>query len=133
MVVLWKRIQKKTSYSEGFTEAFTEQMATLIDGKSAAIEIWKVFCVKILNNVAGHFIPMAREFSLACNKPPNLTFNHQNWILIVQMLDPGSGLMISHNVASCLKQSVLERDETWFEEVAFGKRVKILYKKYGSL
>ncbi|KAI9347183.1 hypothetical protein DFJ73DRAFT_837037, partial [Zopfochytrium polystomum] len=98
---------------------------------------------------------------------------------VAQMLDPGSGLVITNNVASCLKEvwveavfceawrffelratskefpvsgftsagaefrlvlstdiisiwkSVLERDETWFEQVSFGERVKLLYKKYG--
>ncbi|KAI9349494.1 hypothetical protein DFJ73DRAFT_407522 [Zopfochytrium polystomum] len=38
MVVVWNRIQEDLSYSEAFTTAFTEQMAILINEKSASIE-----------------------------------------------------------------------------------------------
>ncbi|KAI9338306.1 hypothetical protein DFJ73DRAFT_848207, partial [Zopfochytrium polystomum] len=113
------------------------------------------------------------------DKPPVSDVQSPELDYVAQMLDPGSGLVITNNVASCLKEvwveavfckasrffelratsnespvsgltstgaefrrvlstdiisvwkSVLERDETWFEQVSFGERVKMLYKKYG--
>ncbi|KAI9334208.1 hypothetical protein DFJ73DRAFT_853253 [Zopfochytrium polystomum] len=113
------------------------------------------------------------------DKPPESKVQSPELDYVAQMLDPGSGLVITNNVASCLKEvwveavfceawrffelratsnesplsgrtsagvefrrvlstdiisiwkSVLERDETWFEQVSFGERVKLLYKKYG--
>ncbi|KAI9331796.1 hypothetical protein DFJ73DRAFT_856615, partial [Zopfochytrium polystomum] len=112
------------------------------------------------------------------NKPPDSNIQSPELDYVAQMLDPCSGLVITNNVASCLKEvwveavfceawrffelraskespvsdftstgvefrrvlstdiisvwkSVLERDETWFEQVSFGERVKMLYKKYG--
>ncbi|KAI9361284.1 hypothetical protein DFJ73DRAFT_814734, partial [Zopfochytrium polystomum] len=124
-----------------------------------------------LNNHARHTI---NHLEL----PPESNVQSPELDYVAQMLDPGSGLVITNNVASCLKEvwveavfceawrffelraaseespvsgltstgaefrcvlstdiisvwkSVLERDETWFEQVSFGERVKMLYKKY---
>ncbi|KAI9330907.1 hypothetical protein DFJ73DRAFT_858064 [Zopfochytrium polystomum] len=122
------------------------------------------------NNHARHTIRPTELPYMSHIQSPELDY-------VAQMLDPGSGLVISHIVASCLKEvwveavfceawrfyelrasnespmrgisstgadfrrvlstdiisiwkSVLDRDETWFEQVSFGERVKLLYKKY---
>ncbi|KAI9309878.1 hypothetical protein DFJ73DRAFT_945374 [Zopfochytrium polystomum] len=236
MVVVWNRIQEEESYSEAFTTAFTEQMAILINEKSASIEDMESLLLEDLEqgrrtlhpygSVHSHARPYGSALSLwrgfrvmkavrllckrvvgfrsaspritqslmdllsaysnnhACHTinhlelPPVSDVQSPELDFVVQMLDPGSRLVISHNVACCLKEvwveavfceawrfcklraseespfwsgtstgadfrrvlstdmisiwkAVLERDETWFEQFAFGERVKKLYKKYG--
>ncbi|KAI9328760.1 hypothetical protein DFJ73DRAFT_964400 [Zopfochytrium polystomum] len=195
MVVLWNRIHEDLLYiSEALTIVFTEQMAILINKKSASIEdmerllledleretfktslvnvcLWNGFLVMkavrlLRKQVVGFIVPYMSNV-----QSPELDY-------VAQMLDPCSGLVITNNVASCLKEvwvesvfceasrffelraseespvtgfsssgadfrrvlstdiisiwkSVLERDATWFERVDFGKRLKLLYEKYG--
>ncbi|KAI9329503.1 hypothetical protein DFJ73DRAFT_902301 [Zopfochytrium polystomum] len=186
------------------SKIFSEQMAILINEKSASIKdmerlhlerdsglsLWRGFrvmkAVRLLRKrVVGFQSASPRithsQMHLLSAYSNRHDINRRNkpsseLDYVAQMLDPGSGLVITNNVASCLKEvwveavfcedskffelraskessmicsrgpdfrrvlstdiisiwkSVLERDETWFGQVAFGERVKMLYEKYG--
>ncbi|KAI9360792.1 hypothetical protein DFJ73DRAFT_757204 [Zopfochytrium polystomum] len=156
MVVIWNRIHEDLLYvSEALTKAFTEQMAILINKKSASIEdmerllledleretfktllvnvcLWNGFlvmkAVRLLRkqvvgfHLASPIITQSLMHLLSAYSSHTYHFmehygvpymsNVQSLELdyVAQMLDPCSGLVITNNVASCLK-------EVWVESV----------------